>query len=320
MTVNTTRLHHGVFYLVPVSAEVGLTSLALGLVRALQLAGVRVGFVKPISQPELVVGEQDQSVHFARKLCGAETPDPIPFDHAAEMVRTGQLASLMEEVVAQVETARDSHDVLVVEGLIPDADIQIATRLNIGMISSLAADIIPVFAGQGRAAENLTAKTATAVEQYGDDGRRPVAGVLINYCDPAAAKELAATGTLKIDSQVKPVPILASIPTVPNLSAPRVIDIARGLGFEIFNRGDIETARAETLLVGARSCEKLLGHLRPGTLVITPADRSDAIISTALVAQRGMPLSGFVLTCGGPPAPEVIAILSSPPLNRLPIF
>jgi phosphate acetyltransferase len=316
----TAKTRQRIFYLVPVSAEVGLTSLALGLVRALQLAGVRVGFVKPISQPEFVVGEQDQSVHFARKLCNVETSDPIPFDHAAEMVRTGQLPSLMEEVVARVENARDSYDVFVVEGLIPDADIQIATRLNIGMIQSLAADIVPVLAGQGRGAEDLTAKVATAIEQYGDDGRRPVAGVLINYCDPGAIKEVAKIGSFKLDAGTKSAPILASIPSVPGLSAPRVIDVARELGFEIFNRGDIETARAQTVLVAARSCDKLLNHLRPGTLVVTAADRSDAILAAALVAQRGMPLAGFVLTCGGPPAAEVSAILASAPLNRLPVL
>ena len=67
-----------IFYLVPVSAEVGLTSQGLALVRALQLAGVRAGYVKPISQPELDVGEEDLSVHFARKVCGVDTPELDP--------------------------------------------------------------------------------------------------------------------------------------------------------------------------------------------------------------------------------------------------
>ena len=69
-----------------------------------------------------------------------------------------------------------------------------------------------------------------------------------------------------------------------------------------------------------RAPEKLLGHLRPGTLVITPGDRSDAILATALIAQRGMPLAGFLFTCGGAPAPEVMAILRAPPLDRLPML
>jgi phosphate acetyltransferase len=313
-------MRNRLFYLVPVSAEVGLTSLALSLVRALQLAGVRAGYVKPISQPELDMGEEDLAVHFARKLCGVETPDPIPFDRAAKMVRTGQLPGLMQDVVGWVEAVRENCDVLVVEGLIPDADIQIATRLNIGMISSLSADIIPVLTGHGRGAENLIATTATAIEQYGDEGRRPIAGVLINFCDSVAARALAASGSLELGPETSPVPILGSIPSLPALSAPRMIDVARQLGFDILNRGDIETARVEKVLVGASNCGKLLGRLRPGTLVVTSFDRSDAIIAAALVAQRGMPLAGFVLTNGGKLMSDVSAMLSAPPLNRLPIL
>jgi phosphate acetyltransferase len=309
-----------IVYLVPVSSEAGLTSLALSLVRALQLAGVRVGFVKPIAQPELN-GETDLSAHFARRLCDAEAPEPIAFEYAAAMVRTGRLPSLMEDVVARIESARASADMLIVEGLIPDADIQIATRLNIGMINALSADIVPVLAGQERSIEQVAAKTATAIEQYGDDGRRPVAGVLVNFCNADCASALSAAEGLDVGDGKKPIPILASIPHVPGLSAPRTLDVGRRLGLEIFNRGDMETVRVESMLVAARSCEKLLsGHLRPGTLVVTPADRSDAILATAFVAQRGMPLAGFVLTCGGAPTPEIGAILSTPPLNRLPVL
>ncbi len=315
--MNSASTHH-TFFLVPVARETGLTSMALGLVRALQLAGIKVGFVKPIVQPEAIVGDADLAGHFARTLCGTETPDPIPFDHAAEMVRSGQLAALMEEVIALTAEVRERHDVVVVEGLIPDADLQIVTRLNIEMVRSLGADLIPVLAGGTHDLEALTEKTATAIEQYGDDGRRPVAGVLINHCSRPTAQALSARRSLQV-GEVE-VPVIAAVPSDPRLSAPRVLDVAEALGFEILHRGDVETARVENQLVAARSPEKLIGHLRPGTLVVTPADRSDAILATALVAQRGMPLAGFVFTCGGRPAPEIGALLRSAPLDRLPVL
>ena len=315
--MNSASTHH-TFFLVPVARETGLTSMALGLVRALQLAGIKVGFVKPIVQPEAIVGDADLAGHFARTLCGTETPDPIPFDHAAEMVRSGQLAALMEEVIALTAEVREHHDVVVVEGLIPDADLQIVTRLNIEMVRSLGADLIPVLAGGTHDLEALTEKTATAIEQYGDDGRRPVAGVLINHCSQPTAVALSARRNLQV-GEVE-VPVIAAVPSDPRLSAPRVLDVAEALDFEILHRGDIETARVENQLVAARSPEKLIGHLRPGTLVVTPADRSDAILATALVAQRGMPLAGFVFTCGGRPAPEIGALLRSAPLDRLPVL
>ena len=316
-----TSSRHRIFYLVPVSREAGLTSVTLGLVRALQLTGVRVGFVNPIMQPEARPGDLGLAAHFARTLCGTPAPEPISSEHAAEMVRSGQLGGLMEEVVSMVEKVQADCDVVVVEGLIPDVDFQIATRLNIEIIRSLGADLIPVLAGGNHDAAALAEKAAAAAEQYGDDGRRPIAGLLINRCaTPALAAALTETGALTLKGHATPVPILAAVPNALHLLAPRLIDIADDLGFTILNRGEIETARVQELLIAARSPEKLLGHLRPGTLVVTPADRSDAILATALIAQRGMPLAGFVLTCGGRPAPEVTALLASAPLERLAIL
>ncbi len=152
------NLRNRIFYLVPVSAEVGLTSQALSLVRALQLAGVRAGFVKPISQPELDVGDARTSRFTLRaRSAASETPDSDSrLISAAEMVRKGQLPGLMEDVVGRVEAARGKLRLARRRRVsFPDADIQIATRLNIAMISSLSADIIPVLAGHGRGAENL---------------------------------------------------------------------------------------------------------------------------------------------------------------------
>lgn len=312
--------HHRTFYLVPVSRDTGLTSMALGLVRALQLAGVRVGFVKPIVQPEAVVGDQDLASHFARTLCGTATPEPIPFAHAAEMVRSGRLAGLMEEVVAAIEAVRADNHVVVVEGLIPDVDFQIATRLNIEIIRSLGADLLPVLAGNAREPSGLAAIAAAAAEQYGDGGRRPLAGVLINRCSDACAATLSALDGLHPEGDSKRVPILAAVPTARHLSAPRMTDIATGLGLCVLRRGDIETNRIENVLVAARSPEKLIADLRPGTLAVMPADRSDAILAAAFAAQRGMPLAGLLLTCGGQLAGELSSLLDTPPLDSLPIL
>ncbi|MDR3497307.1 MAG: phosphate acetyltransferase [Ancalomicrobiaceae bacterium] len=318
--MNTTTRNR-TFYLIPVSRGVGLTSMSLGLTRALQLAGVRVGFFKPIAQPEFVPGESDLACHFARTLCNTQTPDPLPFEHAADMVRAGNLAGLMEEVVALVEPMRALYDVLVVEGMIPDVDFQIGTRLNIELIRTFSADLVPVLSGADRSAGDLAAKTAQAIEQYGDGGRRPVAGVLVNHADQQAIIDsLSETGFLAVEGEMQPVPVLAAVRTAAHLRAPRVTDVAKNLGYQIMHRGNMDTARVQFPLIAARSPEKLIGHLKPDTLVVTPSDRSDAIMAAAFVALRGMPLAGFVFTCGGSLAPEIADLLAIPPLDRLPLL
>jgi phosphate acetyltransferase len=316
--MNAPRSCH-TFYLVPAASAAGLTSMALGLARALQLLGVRVGYVKPIAQSGIRDEGFDRAALFARTLGCPDTPDPLAFEHADEMVREGKLAGLMEEVIGLVEPLRAVHDVLIVEGLIPTAEIQIATRLNIAMINSLRADIIPVLAGLGRPVEVLAGRVATAFEQYGDEGRRPIVGAILNHCTDEVAYALGSAGVMDI-GQERPVPVIVAAPTLPNLSSPRVKDVAERLGLKVYQAGDIATQRVKSNVVAARSCEKLIAHLSAGALVVTPADRSDAILTTALIAQRGMPIAGFVLTCDAEPAPEVMAILSKPPLDRLPIL
>jgi|UPI0007C78916 phosphate acetyltransferase len=305
-----------IFYLVPVSRDAGLTSMALGLVRALQLGGVRAGFAKPVAQPESIPGERDLSGHFARALCGTRTAEPIDYTSAIERVRAGDLAGLMEEVVSMVDTASAGNQVLVVEGLIPDVDFQIATRLNIEIVRTLSAEIIPVFSARARGIEDIEAIAAGAAEQYGDGGRRPLAGVLVNH---AAGQPETAPDSGPLDTLTDGTPVLATVPTAQHLFSPRVIDIVSGLGLHVLHVGGAATARVENVLVAANSAEKLLSQLRPGTLVVTPGDRADVIAAVALAAHRGMRLAGMLLTDGGKLQPEFARLFKGRPLDQLAI-
>ncbi|WP_267939503.1 phosphate acetyltransferase [Paraburkholderia flagellata] len=305
-----------IFYLVPVSRDAGLTSMALGLVRALQLGGVRAGFVKPVAQPESIPGERDLSAHFARALCGTRTPESLDYTSAIERVRAGELAGLMEDVVSIVDTASEGNQVLVVEGLIPDVDFQIATRLNIEIVRTLSAELIPVFSARARDIADLGAVASGAAEQYGDGGRRPLAGVLVNHAREPDSKSVHGV----LDVLGDGTPVLASVPTAQRLFSPRVIDVACGLNLRVVRAGAAATARVDNVLVAASSPEQLLPRLRPGTLVVASADRTDAIIAVALAAHRGMPLAGLLLTGGGMLSADMAALFKGRPLDRLAVL
>ncbi len=291
--------------------------MALGLVRALQMGGVRAGFVKPVAQPEANAGDRDLSAHFARTLCGTRTPEPIGYASAIQRVRSGDLAGLMEDVVAIVDAAREGNQVVVVEGLIPDVDFQIATRLNIEIVRTLSAELIPVFSARTRGIEELDAIAAGAAEQYGDGGRRPLAGVLANHVN--GRPETSGASTV-LDTLADGTPVLATVPTAASLLAPRVIDVVSDLGLHVLHAGAAATARVDSVLVAANSPEKLLPHLRPGTLVVLPSERADAMLAVALSALRGMPLAGLLLTGGGKLPAELTALFKTHPLDQLPIL
>src|SRR6201998_1842830 len=135
-----TRCRH-IFFTAAFTRDAGLTSVSLGLVQALRRDRVAVGFIKPIAQP-LTGGSADYAPIFARSLLNLEVPEPLAYAVAEARVRDGGLDGLLEDLVAAVETAGAGCDAVVVEGLIPDPELQIAGRLNAAMARAFSASLI----------------------------------------------------------------------------------------------------------------------------------------------------------------------------------
>lgn len=180
-----------VLYLVPAARDVGLTSVALGLVQALQRDRVRVGFAKPILQPDEKTHDNvDLSTHFARTLLHIAAPDPIPFAEAESRVRAGQTDALLEDIASTLEAARAGCDVVVVEGLIPDAGLQVAAQLNAAMARSLSARLVPVLSGDYCCTHGLEECMQLAMRQAGGNAPQLVAGILVNKVHAAQATRI----------------------------------------------------------------------------------------------------------------------------------
>jgi phosphate acetyltransferase len=309
-------VHQRKFFLAPMAQDVGLTSMALGLVRALQRDGIKVGFVKPIAQPE--TGRRvDLSTHFARAVCHIEPPEPIPFGRAEELVRTGQLSTLMEDVVNMVDSARAGHDVVIIEGLIPDADLQIAAQLNAEMARSLSANLIPVLSAAHRDAYALVEGIALAERQLTNTGSQPLAGILVNKLPPGPAGLRIKDDLTRLDNRV---PLLGTVPFEARLNAPRLIDLVNALGLKVERAGNVTRNRVQEIVVVARAVEHMIERLRPGALVVTPGDRNDIILATALASLRGVPLAGLLLTCGQPLSQAIASLIPTSQLGGLTIL
>ena len=305
-----------VFFLTPLARESGLTSMALGLVRALSRDHVSVGYFKPILQPA-GHGRADLATHFARALLDLEVPEPLPFKAAEARVRTGGLDALLEDLVASVETAGAGCDAVVVEGLIPDAAVQIASHINSAMARAFAASLVPVLAGNGNDEATLVDMVQLALRQFAEsDDLPPLAGVLINRVHAPATKPLF--GVLHgADGEM---PLLGDVPYDPILAALRLQDVCEALGLGIEQKGALANTRVLDLLVAGRGVEGLIDRLRPGALVLTAGERSDIALASGLSYLQGMRLAGLLLTCGTHLSRQVADMLRAPGLTGLPIL
>src|SRR5688500_6287784 len=87
------------FYLAPSGNGVGLTSLALGLVRALDNRGIRVAFYKPIGQHGARDTGPERSTYFIRRTSSLAPATPVPIEEAERLLSTNKLDELLEQVM-----------------------------------------------------------------------------------------------------------------------------------------------------------------------------------------------------------------------------
>ncbi|MGM0570624.1 phosphate acetyltransferase [Marinobacter sp.] len=322
-------------FIAPTELDSGLTSVCLGLLRALDRVGVRVGFYKPVSQPARSAGESSQedfSVPFVRARSDLNPPNPIPLKEAQNLLNRGKTDEFMENMVGRFQQVARDVDVVIVEGLVPDRSEAYTARMNVEMARNLGADVILVCSPNGRACQELDEWLDFSARLFADPEDPDVIGVVLNKVGKPEQ-----TGFLPTFNQREPEPgpdyesqcrvfssgrlrLLATIPWQPDLLSPRMSDIARDLPAEILHEGDLDTRRVQKVSVCARTIPNMIDTLRPGTLMVTPGDREDILVATAVAALNGVPLAGLLLTGGLMPDQRTIELCRRALATGLPVL
>ena len=136
-------------FLAPTSMDSGLTSVCLGLLRALERVGVSVGFYKPFCQTvhhaeSMHNAGQDTSVSFVRASSHLNPPDPIALKEAQQLLNRGKSDYLLETVVGEYQKVARDVDVVIIEGLVPDRSEAYIARLNVEVARNLGSEVILV--------------------------------------------------------------------------------------------------------------------------------------------------------------------------------
>ena len=310
-------------YLAPCGAKVGLTSVALGLVRALDNRGVRVAFCKPIGQPAAHTTGPERSTHFVRATTSLRPPLPISLDEAERLISSDRTDELMERVMRDFHESSANADVVVVEGLAHSSDMPIGAALNAQLVRTLSAQVILAGSLAGLSIEEFDERLEVAATQYGGLNSGTIIGCIINHVpDPQKLPLNGLRDSLAAKSRLLErgsFHLIGAIPPNPDLTACRAIDIARHLGGEVLNEGEIQSRRVKKISVLARTVPNMLHTFQAGTILVTPVDRSDVIMAVALAALK-TPIAGLVLT-GGFDLDQRVWNLSAPGLETgLPVI
>ncbi|WP_067515137.1 phosphate acetyltransferase [Endozoicomonas ascidiicola] len=310
------------FFLAPTRYGAGLTSVTLGLVRALDSLGLRVKFFKPIAQIHVGDTGPERSTKLVQRIMDHEPPTPISSHRAEDLLGDNKGDVLMEEIVALFQQASEDCDVMVVEGLVPTRDMPYANRLNSNIAKTINAEIILVSEPGSDSMADLADKLEIAADSFGGIKNPNVIGYVLNKVPPEVAERMNTEGHFQSLPEFarKPFQPLGYIPFDTNLASPRTLDIAQHLKAEVMHAGEIETRRVTSYTLSARTPTNMIHHLKPGNLLITPGDRDDIILATCMAALNGVPLAGLLLTSGIRPSDAIMELCSKAISTGLPVM
>ncbi|WP_112478920.1 phosphate acetyltransferase [Vibrio variabilis] len=323
--------------LVPTSAGVGLTSVSMGVLRAMERKGVNVSFYKPVAQPRHGGDQPDLTSSIVGNSSDVKVGQPLPMSEAEALIGNEKLDVLLETIVERYNQINKDADVTLIEGLVPTRKHPFANAINEEIAKTLGAEIVFVATPGTDNPSQLKERIEVACSNYGGTKNKKISGVIINKLnapvdeagrtrpdlseifDDADTAQQANLEVMQIFN-TSPIRVLGCVPWKIDLIATRAVDMAEHLNAEIINEGDIAKRRIKSITFCARSLPNMIEHFKPGSLLVTSADRPDVIVAAALAAMNGVEIGAILLT-GGYDVPAEIADLIKPALDTgLPIF
>jgi phosphate acetyltransferase len=323
--------------LIPIGIGVGLTSLSLGMVRALERKGVKVQFFKPIAQIRSGDTGPERSTTILSTSPTVNPLEPFSMEHAEALIRTEQVDVLMEQIIARTAECASNTEILVVEGLVPTRSHPFADDINYEIAKALDADVIFIATPGVDTPNGLMNRLEITYNSWGGQKNKRIIGAIINKIGAPVDNEGRTRPDLSevfVNKQINatdsadmfqlpsksPLRILGRVPYNLELIAPRASDLAKHLNAKIINAGEMHTRRMRRVTFCARSLPNLVSHIKTNSLLVTSGDRSDVIASACLAAMNGVKIGALLLTGGYQPEPEIMKLCEQAFETGLPVF
>ena len=323
--------------LIPIGTGVGLTSLSLGMVRALERHGVKVQFFKPISQLRPNDNGPERSTTILSKSPTVNPLEPFDMAHAEALIRADQTDVLMEQIIARAAECASNTETLIVEGLVPTRNHPFADDVNYAIAKAMDADVIFIATPGSDTPTGLMNRLEIAYNSWGGKNNKRLIGAVINKIGapvddegrarPDLSEVFDHQGVQRSDSSImfqlpgkSPLRILGSVPYNLDLVAPRASDLAKHLRARILNAGEMNTRRLRKVTFCARSLPNMVNHIKTDSLLVTSGDRSDVIVSACLAAMNGVKIGALLLTGSYEPEPEILKLCEQAFETGLPVF
>ncbi|HSI83878.1 MAG: phosphotransacetylase family protein [Candidatus Methylacidiphilales bacterium] len=277
----------------------GKTTTCVGLFAALQRYFTNIGYIKPVGQRFVhVEGEKidEDSVlinetYRVRSPLKAMSPIAVEPDFTRKYLAGGNRDDLHRRVQFAFDEASWEKDYIIIEGT-GHAGVGSVFDLSNALVAKLLHSKVVIVSqgGIGKPIDEIALNLAL-FEKHGVE----VIGAILNKVIPEkmeAHTEFAARGLERMG-----LPLLGVVPLHQELRKPTLNQVCHQIRGEFLAGADLKRRRVSKVIIGAMAPARVVRHLQPGAVVITPGDRDD-LVHALLQVETSQPgsLSGVVLT------------------------
>lgn len=297
-------------YIATSEAQSGKSIIALGLMRMLLGKTKKVGYFRPIihDYPEGVRDNHIDTIltHFELKMqyeeCFAVTSQEV-----IQKKTTGKEGEIIDKIIDKYKAIEDRFDFILVEGTdFMGEGIFVELDINVLIAKNLGIPVIIVGNGKDKSQFDLVANLHLTYDSFIEKEVKVLA-IIANKVNEEEIGKIEDALKNEIPEQV----LFTAIPLIKTLSNPTVKEIGDELSARVLFGEEYIDNQVASFAVGAMQLRNFLNHLKENSLVITPGDRADIILSAlqASLSDNYPKVAGIILTGGLIPEDSILKLI-----------
>ena len=296
-------------YIATSEPESGKSIVTLGLMRMLLGKTKKVGYFRPIID-DYPHGGKDNHIHTVLTHFDLdmdyEECYAITGAEAIKRKTEGNEGEVLDIIIEKYKALEERFDFILVEGtdfsgevLFIELDINVLIAKNIGIPAIIVAN------GKDKKVKELASSMHLVYDSFVEKDIKVLALIANKVAKEDKEAIEKAVGKFSEDT------LVSAIPFSENLNNPTIKEIREELNAEIVLGKESINNQVGSFAVGAMQLRNFLRHLKENSLVITPGDRADIILSSlqSSISDNYPKISGIILTGGIIPEEPILQLI-----------
>ncbi|MDY0274688.1 MAG: phosphate acetyltransferase [Desulfomicrobium sp.] len=297
-------------YITATESRSGKSAIILGVMQMLLRDIRRVGFFRPIINDDSGRKDHDIDLMLSQFYLGLQYEDTyaLTMSEAKELVNAGQHSLLIEKIINKYKELESRCEFVLLEG----TDFEGSTPafefdINADIAANLGCPLLIVANACQKSVQDIISSTKLTVESFGGKAV-DILGIIVNRAD------VPDRNALRMDLRKvlnQPDLLVYIIPEVAILGKPTMADVMKWVGAEVLYGRDGLAAQVNDIVVAAMQIENFINYIDQGSLIVTPGDRSDIVVSSLATRQSSAypDIAGILLTGGIRPARSLARLI-----------